>query len=48
LSTASKFAAARLGTEGLVVDLAGSLDQILKVGAGQEIAQVDEFTDINL
>lgn len=33
-----------LGTEGLVVDLAGSLDQILKVGAGQEVAQVDEFT----
>jgi hypothetical protein len=33
-----------LGTEGLVVDLAGSLHQILEVGAGQEIAQVDEFT----
>lgn len=33
-----------LGTEGLVVDLAGSLDEILKVGAGQEVAQVDEFT----
>jgi hypothetical protein len=33
-----------LGTEGLVVDLAGSLDQILKVGAGQEVAQVDKFT----
>lgn len=33
-----------LGTEGLVVDLAGSLDQILKVGTGQEVAQVDEFT----
>lgn len=33
-----------LGTEGLVVDLASSLNQILKVGAGQEIAQVDEFT----
>jgi hypothetical protein len=32
-----------LGTEGLVVDLAGGLDQILKVGAGQEVAQVDKF-----
>lgn len=32
-----------LGTEGLVVDLAGSLDQILQVGAGQEVAQVDEL-----
>lgn len=32
-----------LGTEGLVVDLAGGFDQILKMGAGQEVAQVDEF-----
>lgn len=33
-----------LGTEGLIVDLAGSLYQILEVGAGQEIAQIDKFT----
>jgi hypothetical protein len=33
-----------LGTEGLVVDLAGGLDQVLQVGAGQEVAQVDKFT----
>lgn len=32
-----------LGTEGLVVDLAGSLNQVLQVGAGQEVAQVDEL-----
>lgn len=31
------------GTEGLVVDLAGSLNQVLQVSAGQEIAQVDEL-----
>ena len=30
-------------TVALVVDLRGGLDQILKMGAGQEIAQVDEF-----
>ena len=32
-----------LGAEGLVVDLGGRLDQILKVGAGQEVSQVDEL-----
>lgn len=32
-----------LGTEGLVVDLAGRLDKILQMGAGQEVAQVDEL-----
>lgn len=32
-----------LGTEGLVVDLAGGLNQVLQVGAGQEVAQVDEL-----
>lgn len=32
-----------LGTEGLVVDLAGGLDQILEVGASQEVAEVDKF-----
>lgn len=32
-----------LGTEGLVVDLACGLDQILQVGAGQEVAQVNEL-----
>ena len=32
-----------LSTEGLVVNLAGSFDQVLKVGASQEVTQVDEF-----
>lgn len=32
-----------LGAEGLVVDLAGGLNQVLQVGAGQEVAQVDEL-----
>lgn len=32
-----------LGTEGLVVDLAGGLDQVLQVGAGEEVAEVDEL-----
>lgn len=32
-----------LGTEGLVMDLAGGLDQILKVGAGQEVAEIDKL-----
>jgi hypothetical protein len=32
-----------LGTEGLVVDLAGGLNQVLQVGAGQEVAQVDKL-----
>jgi hypothetical protein len=33
-----------LGTECLVVDLAGGLDQVLEVGTGQEVAEVDKFT----
>lgn len=33
-----------LGAEGLVVDLGGSLDQVLEVCAREEVAQVDEFT----
>lgn len=32
-----------LGTEGLVVDLAGGLNQVLQVGTGQEVAQVNEL-----
>lgn len=32
-----------LGTEGLVVDLGGCLDQILKVGAGEEVAEIDKL-----
>lgn len=32
-----------LGTEGLVVNLAGGLDQILQVRASQEVAQVDKL-----
>jgi hypothetical protein len=32
-----------LGTEGLVVDLAGGLNQVLQVGAGKEIAQVNKL-----
>jgi hypothetical protein len=32
-----------LGTEGLVVDLRSGLDQVLQVGAGEEVAEVDEF-----
>jgi hypothetical protein len=32
-----------LGAEGLVVDLAGGLDQVLQVGAGEEVAEVDEL-----
>lgn len=32
-----------LGAEGLVVDLRGRLDQVLQVGAGEEVAEVDEF-----
>lgn len=31
------------GAESLVVDLAGGFDKILKVGAGQEVAEVHEF-----
>ena len=32
-----------LGTEGLVVDLRSGLDEVLQVGAGEEVAEVDEF-----
>lgn len=32
-----------LGTEGFVVDLGGGVDQVLKVGAGEKVAEVDEF-----
>jgi hypothetical protein len=32
-----------LGTEGLVVDLGGGLDEILEVGACEEVAEVDEL-----
>ena len=32
-----------LGTEGLVVDLRGGLDEVLEMGAGQEVTEVDEF-----
>ena len=33
-----------LGTEGLVVDLRGGLDEILEMGSGEEVSEVDEFT----
>lgn len=32
-----------LGSERFVVDLAGRLDQVLQVGAGKEVAEIDEF-----
>jgi hypothetical protein len=32
-----------LGTEGLVVDLRSGFDEVLEVGAGEEVAQVDEL-----
>jgi hypothetical protein len=32
-----------LGTEGLVVDLRGRLDEVLQVCAGEEVAEVDKF-----
>lgn len=32
-----------LGAEGLVVDLRGRVDQVLEMGAGEEVAEVDEF-----
>ena len=32
-----------LGTEGLIVDLGGGFDQVLEVGAGEEISEIDEF-----
>jgi hypothetical protein len=33
-----------LGTESLVVDLRRSLDQVLQVSAGEEVAKVHKFT----
>lgn len=35
-----------LSTEGLVMDLTGCLDEVLKVGTSKEVPQVDEFTMI--
>jgi hypothetical protein len=32
-----------LSTEGLVVDLRGGLDEVLQVGTGKEVTEVDEF-----
>jgi hypothetical protein len=32
-----------LRAEGLVVDLRGGFDEILEVGAGEEVAEIDEF-----
>jgi hypothetical protein len=32
-----------LGAERLVVDLCRRLDQVLQVGAGEEVTEVDEF-----
>ena len=32
-----------LGTEGLVVDLGSGLDEILEVGAEEEVTEVDEL-----
>ena len=32
-----------LGTERLVVDLRCCLDQVLEMGAGEEVSEVDEF-----
>lgn len=32
-----------LGTEGLVVDLGGCLDEVLEVGAREKVAEVDEL-----
>lgn len=32
-----------LGTEGLVVDLRGGLDEILKMSSEEEVSEVDEF-----
>ena len=32
-----------LGAEGLVVDLARGLNEILQMGAGEEVAEVDEL-----
>jgi hypothetical protein len=32
-----------LGAEGLVVDLGGGFNQVLEVGAGEEVSEIDEF-----
>lgn len=32
-----------LGAEGFVVDLGGSFDEVLEMGAGEEVAEVDKF-----
>ena len=32
-----------LGAEGLVVNLGGGFDQVLEVGAGEEVSEIDEF-----
>jgi hypothetical protein len=32
-----------LGAERLVVDLCGSFDEVLQVGAGEEVTEVDKF-----
>jgi hypothetical protein len=32
-----------LGTEGFVVDLGGGLDEVLEVGACEEVTEVDEL-----
>ena len=32
-----------LGAEALVVDLGGCLDEVLKMGAGEEVSQIDKF-----
>jgi hypothetical protein len=34
------------GTEGLVMDLAGGLDQVLEVCTGEEVSEIDEFAMI--
>lgn len=33
-----------LGTEGLIVDLAGRLDKVLQMSASEEVPQVNKFT----
>ena len=33
-----------LGAEGLVMDLRCGFDQVLKMGSGKEVSEVDEFT----
>jgi hypothetical protein len=36
------------GAESLVMNLAGSFNEILKVGAGEEISEIDEFAVIGV